>query len=777
MSGNYEMEQLIPVINKLQDAFTNLGTSAPIDLPQIAVIGGQSAGKSSVLENFVGRDFLPRGNGIVTRRPLILQLINGKAEYGQFFHCKDKIFTDFEEIRTEIERDTDRITGENKGISNLPINLRIYSPNVLNITLIDLPGLTKVPVGDQPADIEKQIRNMLLEYISKETCLILAVTPANTDLATSDALNLAKQVDPDGLRTIGVLTKIDLMDDGTDARDILENKFLPLKRGYVGIINRSQKDIDGKKDIDAAVLGESKFFYNHPSYRHMVDRLGTPYLQKVLNDQLKIHIKEKFPSLKDALQKRYHMLDREIAEYKNFRPNDVSTKTKAMLQGVQHIQQDFERAIEGSGTSSLNTSELSGGAKINNFFHERFPYEIMRIEHDDLAQKRSIAMAITNLRGVRSGLFTPDMAFETVAKLHIDRLREPCMKLIDLVVYEILRTVRKCTEKIRRYPRFQEETENIITTYVRDRAQACRDQVHLIINCELSYMNTNHEDLMIYSNAQNKGFSQSDSGRKLGNQVIRKGHLSLQTQSLGIMKVSSEHWFVLTAETLSWFKDEKEDEKLFTLTLDGLKIKDAESSFRSRRRSFVIYHPGGRNVYRDWKTLELSCETEEEVESWKASFTRASVLPQRSSGTFQSHVGIIPTKRKASVNDMSNDPQLKKDVDKIQNIVKSYMKIVKKTCLDMVPKTIMLIIINNVKSFLSEELLPHLYSTGKSNEMMEESEDEVAKREEMLRLHQACMEAIRIINSVSFDNSNTRTTNQHRMHPSRPAPIRNIFHT
>ena len=109
MSGNQGMEHLIPLINKVQDAFTNLGTSSSIDLPQIAVIGGQSAGKSSVLENFVGKDFLPRGSGIVTRRPLILQLINDKKEYGQFLHCRDKIFTDFHQIRREIEQETDRI--------------------------------------------------------------------------------------------------------------------------------------------------------------------------------------------------------------------------------------------------------------------------------------------------------------------------------------------------------------------------------------------------------------------------------------------------------------------------------------------------------------------------------------------------------------------------------------------------------------------------------------------------------------------------------------------
>ncbi len=106
-------------------------------------------------------------------------------------------------------------------------------------------GLTKVPIGDQPADIEAQIRDMILQFISKDTCLILAVTPANADLATSDALQMAKSTDPDGLRTIGVITKLDLMDEGTDAREILENKFVPLRRGYVGVVNRSQKDIEG----------------------------------------------------------------------------------------------------------------------------------------------------------------------------------------------------------------------------------------------------------------------------------------------------------------------------------------------------------------------------------------------------------------------------------------------------------------------------------------------------------------------------------------------------
>ncbi|KAG8905083.1 vacuolar protein sorting-associated protein 1, partial [Tulasnella sp. 417] len=164
--------EIVGIVNKLQDVFTAVGSNASaIDLPQICVLGSQSSGKSSVLENIVGRDFLPRGTGIVTRRPLVLQLIhrpatqtngvsspkkiegspqNNENEWGEFLHLPGEKIYDFAKIRAEIVRDTELKTGKNAGISPVPINLRIYSPNVLTLTLVDLPGLTKVPVGDQP---------------------------------------------------------------------------------------------------------------------------------------------------------------------------------------------------------------------------------------------------------------------------------------------------------------------------------------------------------------------------------------------------------------------------------------------------------------------------------------------------------------------------------------------------------------------------------------------------------------------------------------------------
>lgn len=159
-------------------------------------------------------------------------------------------------MREEIARETDRLTGTNRNISAVPIYLKIHSRNVVELTLVDLPGLTKVAVGDQPEDIEVQIRDMVSSFVSKPSCLILAVTPANSDLANSDALQLARLVDPKGDRTIGVLTKLDLMDEGTDALQILQNKTYALKHGFVGVVNRSQRDIESNKDVHSAIAKE-----------------------------------------------------------------------------------------------------------------------------------------------------------------------------------------------------------------------------------------------------------------------------------------------------------------------------------------------------------------------------------------------------------------------------------------------------------------------------------------------------------------------------------------
>jgi len=173
------------------------------------------------------------------------------------------------------------MAGGNKGISPEPISLKIFSNRVVDLTLVDLPGIIKVPVGDQPLDIEAQIHTLVLKYIYNPNSIILAVTPANTDFATSEALKLAKEVDKDGKRTLAVITKLDLMDAGTDAIDVLSGSLIPVKLGIIGCVNRSQQDIIDKKDIKQALKDEISFLQR--KYPSIANRNGTAYLAKTLS--------------------------------------------------------------------------------------------------------------------------------------------------------------------------------------------------------------------------------------------------------------------------------------------------------------------------------------------------------------------------------------------------------------------------------------------------------------------------------------------------------------
>ncbi|CAH3017078.1 unnamed protein product [Porites evermanni] len=774
--GNKGMEDLIPVMNKIQDAFAHIGQPPSIDLPQIAVVGNQSAGKSSVLENFVGRDFLPRGSGIVTRRPLILQLHPAKSEFAEFLHCRGKKFTDFEEVRKEIVAETDRETGSNKGISSLPINLRVFSPHVLNLTLVDLPGMTKVPVGDQPADIEMLIRSMLMQFITKPNCLILAVSPANSDLANSDALKIAKEVDPEGVRTIGVITKLDLMDEGTDARDILENRVLPLRRGYIGVVNRSQADIDGRKDIRSALASERKFFLSHPSYRHFADKMGTSYLQKILNQQLTNHIRETLPALRSRLEENIMALEKEVKGFEHYNPDDPSIKTKALMQMIQQFNSDFEKAIEGSG-DQIDTKELSGGAKINRIFHERFPYELVKVKWLDIQSGRCKNFSLKQVSGMigdsGAGLFTPNMAFEAIVKRQIDKLRAPAVKCVDLVMSELVNVIKKCSSNMDKYPLLRDQVKKIVVQHGRKGEAKSKDQILkkfvrvvpeiykkalkvLILNevaliqvvrKRVSFQDRGNESLdrTKFGFYQFQSFLASSSSapgeRKakttVSNQVIRKGWLTIS--NVGFMKaISKEYWFILTAETLCWYKDDEEKEQKYQLGLDGVRLRDAEAGFISRKHGFAIFNPDHKNLFKDYKSLELTGENQDVVDSWKASFLRVGVYPER----------VFSDDKSLQVEIGTLDPQLERQVETIRTLADSYIRIVSKTIRDLVPKTVMFFVINNVKDFIGQELLADLYLTEKENDLMQESQAEITRRQEVLRMFHSLKEALRIIGEI-----------------------------
>ncbi|KAH9696990.1 Dynamin-related protein 3A [Citrus sinensis] len=511
---------VIPLVNKLQDIFAQLGSQSTIELPQVAVVGSQSSGKSSVLEALVGRDFLPRGNDICTRRPLVLQLLQTKTdeEYGEFLHLPGKRFYDFSEIRREIQAQTDKEAGGNKGVSDKQIRLKIFSPHVLDITLVDLPGITKVPVGEQPADIEARIRTMIMSYIKQPSCLILAVTPANSDLANSDALQIAGIADPDGYRTIGIITKLDIMDRGTDARNLLLGKVIPLRLGYVGVVNRSQEDIMFNRSIKDALVAEEKFFRSRPVYNGLADRCGVPQLAKKLNQILVQHIKAILPGLKSRISSALVSVAKEHASYGEI------TESKA----------SFSSMVEGKN-EEMSTSELSGGARIHYIFQSIFVKSLEQrlrgnvcASHGPMVSKMEnpiqkvvvpfkralrhgrvevdpcedltdddIRTAIQNATGPKSALFVPDVPFEVLIRRQIARLLDPSLQCARFIYDELMKISHHClVNELQRFPVLRKRMDEVIGNFLREGLEPSETMIGHIIEMEMDYINTSHPNFI-----------------------------------------------------------------------------------------------------------------------------------------------------------------------------------------------------------------------------------------------------------------------------------------
>ncbi|KAL6269835.1 hypothetical protein ACE6H2_026746 [Prunus campanulata] len=510
---------VIPIVNKLQDIFAQLGSQSTIELPQVAVVGSQSSGKSSVLEALVGRDFLPRGSEICTRRPLVLQLLQTKRnpdgtdeEYGEFLHVPGTRFHDFSEIRREIQRETDREAGGNKGVTDKQIRLKIFSPNVLDITLVDLPGITKVPVGDQPSDIEARIRTMIMSYIKIPSCLILAVTAANSDLANSDALQIAGNADPDGLRTIGIITKLDIMDRGTDARNLLLGKVIPLRLGYIGVVNRSQEDITMNRSIKDALAAEEKFFRSRPVYNGLADRCGIPQLAKKLNQILVQHIKAVLPGLKSRISSALVSVAKEHASYGEI------TESKAgqgalLLNILSKYSEAFSTMVEGKN-EEMSTSELSGGARIHYIFQNIFVKSLEEVDPCEDLTDDDIRTAIQNATGPKSALFVPEVPFENLVRRQIARLLDPSLQCARFIYDELMKISHRClVNELQRFPVLRKRMDEVIGNFLREGLEPSETMIGHIIEMEMDYINTSHANFIGGSKAVENALQQVKSSR------------------------------------------------------------------------------------------------------------------------------------------------------------------------------------------------------------------------------------------------------------------------
>ena len=476
------MEPLLRLVNKLQEACALAGDVADTDasgkasklpslwetLPQIVVVGGQSSGKSSVLESIVGRDFLPRGAGICTRRPLVLQLHGAPASEvasARFLHKPKTVFTDFHEVRAEIERETDRSLEKkgSKAVSAEPIMLSIRAANAPSLTLVDMPGLTKVATADQPASVVTDIERMAKKFIVSENVVIVAVSAANADIATSDGVRLAKEVDPRSERTLGVLTKLDLMDKGTDATDVLNGKAVHLALGWCAVVNRSQDDIRRGVDMRAARENERVWFETHGetygTERAKDERadtipdttapnVGTDALVNALVRVLGERVRREIPRIRETVETSARDLELELAGLGPATPHfeDRGALVHEVLRGCDAYERAF--ADELDAASSARASALSGGGEaIRALFETTLHANLRSVDLEAFYDPKRVRAVVDASDGFQPHLVAPEMGIRRLIELGLERLRAPVEACVDGVDAVLRRTARQALGK------------------------------------------------------------------------------------------------------------------------------------------------------------------------------------------------------------------------------------------------------------------------------------------------------------------------------------------
>lgn len=649
----------------------------------------------------MGRDFLPRGTGIVTRRPLVLRLINRSGrkarrrdsqeittegsdesepatpksssppdrveepaepeEYGEFLHKPGIKYYDFQKIQEEIVAETDRKTGSAKNISHDPIHLSLYSPNVLTLTLVDLPGLTKVPVGDQPKDIEKQLREMSLKFISKPNAIILAVTAANTDLANSDGLKLAREVDPDGLRTIGVLTKVDLMDKGTDVVDILAGRVIPLRLGYVPVVNRGQKDLDTRKSIRMALDAEREFFENHAAYSSKAQYCGTPFLARKLHMILLHHIRATLPEIKAKISLHLQKYQAELIALGDMFGGNLSN---TILSIITEFTADFRNVLDGN-SAELSTAELNGGARIAFVFHEIFANAVTTMDPFDQIKESDIRTLLYNSSGSTPSLFVATTAFEVLTKQQIKRLDEPSLKCVQMAYDELVRILGQLLQKpiFKRFPSLKEKFYATVISFFRKGLDPTNKLVSQLVAAEACYINTAHPDFI-------------------------SGH------------------------------------KAMAIVYDKLQLNKPTS-------------PTDRSVEKlDAKPKTYNLD---EPQGIFGSFFKRASKPKP--GVLEPPPSVLKATGSISERDLT-------EMEVIKLLINSYFNIVKQTTVDMVPKCIMLNLVVYAREEMQRGLLAELYRDDLLQELLQESQETITRRKECKKMIEALQKADEIVSTV-----------------------------
>lgn len=545
------------IVQTMKDSGGSSDSRIPV--PKIVVVGSQSAGKSSLLNGILSFDLLPTDKSMCTRAPLHLELIPSKqdavAEFGNY-NCHTGLWDTIcevpfelpvptkeqrDKIRDQINIITNKLAGNESNITNKPINLKIYAPNIPNLTMVDLPGMVMVARTDkgQPTDIKNKINELISSYIEEPKTIILAVMPARTDIEADIAMELIKRHDPEGKRTIGILTKVDLMNVNTDISDYLQGNIsrdLHLKYGYYAVRNRAPEESKNISVVEG-FQREKAFFKNHPAYSNLTGsskaHLGIPNMTNRISDILVKNIKHSLPHILTKVNERLVFLNQEFVALGNPLPETEEAKTAFAHNLLTNFTRSLCDALNNRG-SPYDTGRCIKEILVK--YREQIRGENPFNELN--TNKKLIQTTIKNSAG--NHMTSPSPPIEVLEQCLRDINSQPMMKLTntsnkcikdvcDQVIYLIETLLKNCP--IYRFPNLYKKIKGELNgNYIIEALEKTRTTVDSLMYREQNYIWTDDEHFHELLGNANAGGVDSEAPSIVN--YVEQSNLHVQPSSL-----------------------------------------------------------------------------------------------------------------------------------------------------------------------------------------------------------------------------------------------------
>ncbi|KAG0561847.1 hypothetical protein KC19_9G097200 [Ceratodon purpureus] len=453
-----DIRPLLDVVDKIRAQGV---TEENIQLPTIVVVGDQSSGKSSVLESLAGIT-LPRGQGIATRVPLVLRLQSCQLEESiikmDYGNVKDQEISGEEQIEAAINAATNALAGSGKGVKDSPIQLLIRKPNSPDLTMVDLPGITRVPVHGQPKNIYEQIRGMIMRYITPEESIILNVLSAQVDFPTCESIRMSQQVDKEGNRTLAVVTKVDKAPEGLLEKVTTDAVNIGL--GYICVRNR----IDVDDSIAIARQRERELFESHPALKELDGSMvGIPALARKLTKIQSDMVKECLPRIQKQMFEALHKRNQQLSNLPRGIKSDMDARS-AFFQVQNKILTILSQVVrDGNFEEFPSDAHLHYTARLHQKF-QTFADDLHKtgLKFREQSQTTEIRELLVEHQGVGLPDFLPHSVLHHLMRKQITSVNETCRSLVDeafeYATEVVLRVNSLCSQG---YPRLEKSYKQL----------------------------------------------------------------------------------------------------------------------------------------------------------------------------------------------------------------------------------------------------------------------------------------------------------------------------